>query len=94
MQYTVPADSAEDLASKDRGRACAQEEPMARREAQRHACAHECRVLMRWWSSIWGRGWIMAKACCLEEMMCELGLTERVSVDNNNSVLVVIVVSA
>ena len=30
---------------------------------------------------------------CLEELMCELGLTESMSVENNNSVLVVIVVS-
>lgn len=70
---------------------------MARREAQRHVCARlQCPVPRGGGAASGGEkeGSRRGAGSCLEEMMCELGLTERVAVGNNNSVLVVIVVSA
>lgn len=48
---------------------------MARREARRHVCA------TRWCSRVEGRRRAHGGGAggCLEEMMCELGLTESVS---------------
>lgn len=76
------------------GRACAQEELTARREAQLPVCARRQRSVPRRGGAGEGEGSRQRGGRLPRGVMCELGLTESVSVDDNNSVLVVIVVSA